>query len=83
MAFDPPTFRAMAGDTITWVTRDPVPHTVTAADGAWDSGELLRGESFTTVLTETGSVAYSCRYHPLMTATIEPITTNAPITRAA
>lgn len=54
------------GDTITWLNVGVVPHTVTAADAAWDSGELAPGQRFTLVVGAPGDTPYVCRYHPTM-----------------
>jgi plastocyanin len=59
------------GDTITWTNEDLVPHTVTAKDGRWDSGELAPGDSFVVVVDTGGTVPYVCRYHPTMSGTLD------------
>ena len=63
------------GDTITWTNRDIVPHTVTAEDADWDSGEILPGETWTMTVTEETfaemSGAYFCGYHPVMRSSLE------------
>lgn len=67
LAFSPATLAVRAGDTVTWINRDVVPHTATGPDGAWDSGLLVAGARFTTVIGETGPGTYRCAYHPVMT----------------
>lgn len=67
LAFQPDTLRAILGDTVSWVNRDIVPHTVTAPGERWDSGELDPGQSFALVLNRVGVVRYLCRYHAGMT----------------
>jgi plastocyanin len=69
-AFSPDTLSVSAGTTVTWVNNDTVPHTVTATDGSFDSGNLAPGESFTHTFSSAGSFAYLCNYHPNMTATV-------------
>jgi plastocyanin len=59
------------GDTVSWTNEDLVPHTVTARDGTWDSGEITPGESFVLVVDTSGTVPYLCRYHPTMTGTLD------------
>lgn len=71
MAFGPSTLSVKAGTTITWINDDVVPHTVTADDGAFDSGLLQPGESFSYTFNDAGSVAYHCSLHPLMRAKLE------------
>jgi len=54
------------GDTIRWINRDPVPHTATAADSAWDSGRLESGEAWDLVVGDGDAGNYLCAYHPTM-----------------
>ena len=68
--FDPPMLTVPVGTTVTWTNLDQAPHTATATDGAFDSGNLNRGQSFSFTFVEAGSFAYVCRYHPNMKGTI-------------
>ena len=58
------------GDTIEWVNRDNIPHTVTAnlaphgGVNLFDSGILALGETFRFVPGETGVFEYFCQVHP-------------------
>ena len=61
-----------AGDTLVFVNHDAVPHTATAADGTWDTGEIPANGTRTVVVGETGIGAYKCAFHPTMTATLTP-----------
>jgi len=65
--FTPATFSARAGDTVTWVNKGQVPHTATAAGGAFDL-PLAPGASASTVLQKPGTIKYVCTYHSYMTA---------------
>ena len=67
--FDPQVLQARVGDEVTWVNDDPIPHNVTG--GALDSGMMMGGAEYTTVLTEAGTVEYECTLHPGMTGTLE------------
>jgi amicyanin len=69
-AFDPPTLRVAAGTTVTWTNRDAIPHTMTAHDGGFDSGELAKGQSYSHRFDVPGTYAYHCHPHPNMTGTI-------------
>jgi plastocyanin len=73
--YDPELLPVRVGDTVTWTNRDIVPHTVTAEDADWDSGEILPGETWTmTVTGETFaemSGKYFCGYHPSMQSALE------------
>lgn len=70
-AFQPGTLAVAVGDTVTWVNRDIVPHTVTARDGTWDSNELPPGEQFTLIVASAEATPYYCRYHPTMVGAFE------------
>ena len=63
LVFEPKTITVNAGDTITWTNQDQVPHTVTAADGSFDSGNIDAGQTFSHTFTTAGTVAYYCKYH--------------------
>ena len=56
---------------MTWVNDDQAPHTATANDGAFDSGTLQPGQSFSFTFTQPGTTyAYYCAIHPSMTGTV-------------
>ncbi len=64
-----------AGTPVTWTNLDGAPHTVTAGapgnkTGAFDSGSLSRGETFTQTFDQKGSFAYFCAIHTNMRATV-------------
>lgn len=60
-----------AGDTVTWINRDIVPHTATAKDKSWDSGTIKSGKSKSVVITKSLEGNYYCRFHPRMKSTLE------------
>ncbi len=66
IAFQPAALDAAPGDTVVWHNRDIVPHTVSAADHAWDSGNLPPDSSFSLVVPPRDSLPYGCRYHTNM-----------------
>jgi plastocyanin len=70
-AFDPATAEVTVGTIVTWTNDDAAPHTVTSDDGAFDSGRLEPGESFSFTFEEAGSFPYHCDIHLSMTASIE------------
>jgi len=69
-AFSPPMLTITAGDTVTWTNEDAVAHTATSATGAFDSGDLAQGASFSFTFTTEGTYAYICTPHPEMTGQI-------------
>lgn len=59
------------GTTVTWVNQDPGQmHTVTAVDGAFDSGFLDTGASWSHTFDEVGEFEYYCLPHPWMRAKV-------------
>lgn len=68
--FMPATLTIAPGSTVSWFNDDSLPHTVTAVDGSWDSGNLAPGDRFERRFDAAGTFAYLCRYHPGMTGTI-------------
>jgi plastocyanin len=69
LEFTPVEVRARVGDTVEWVNTDFIAHTATALNGDWDV-RIDRGATGRVTLTKAGVVAYYCRYHPNMKATI-------------
>ena len=69
-AFTPATLTIPAGTTVTWTNNDTVPHTATASDGSFDSGNLNPGQSFSFTFATPGSYPYVCQYHAGMKGTI-------------
>jgi plastocyanin len=70
VAFQPADIEVPAGTTVEWTNDDPFAHTVTARDGAFDSGSMDGGETFSQVFSEPGTVEYYCAIHPSMTGTV-------------
>jgi YVTN family beta-propeller protein len=70
MAFNIPSITIKAGQTITWVNKDTITHTVTFDQGGWDSGPLDPGKSYTLTLSTPGQYSYHCSIHPFMTGKV-------------
>jgi plastocyanin len=68
MRFDPPTLTVQAGDSVTWVNKDLVPHTASAP--AFDTQTIAPNASLTLTIEKPGSYAYACRFHPGMLGTL-------------
>ena len=59
------------GAELTFANDDSVPHTMTADDGAFDSGQVEGGDTATvTAPSEPGDHAFHCEIHPQMQATL-------------
>lgn len=61
--FEPQRMVIAPGDTVVWTNEGSSPHTVTADDGAFDSGEIAPGESFKRTFGKKGVYFYFCAYH--------------------
>lgn len=66
--FTPAFLEVHPGDKIRWTNQDLTPHTATAEDGSWDTGELKKGQSAIVDVTENMSATYICAFHPQMLA---------------
>ena len=55
--------RIQPGQTVEWTNEGQAPHTVTADDASWESGDLPPGASFSRTFDAPGIYTYSCRYH--------------------
>jgi plastocyanin len=62
-AFSPGSLTIDPGTRVTFVNEGTNPHTVTADDGGFDSGNLDPGESFSVTADDLGSLTFHCRYH--------------------
>jgi len=70
LAFGPATMTVAVGDTVTWTNADSAPHTVSAENGAFDSGNVDEGQTFSFTFRAPGTYDYRCDYHNEMTATV-------------
>jgi plastocyanin len=70
MRFGSGTLTVTPGTTVEWVMRDQMPHTVTADSGAFDSGTLSAGGTFSHTFDEPGTHTYYCKLHPNMRGTV-------------
>jgi plastocyanin len=70
-AFVPASKTIAAGTTITFTNKDGFAHTVTSGvpgtpDGAFDSGSLASGATFTHMFSTKGTIKYFCTIHGAM-----------------
>lgn len=68
--FEPSTLTIAAGETVRWFNDDALPHTVSATDGSWDSGNVGPGQAFERRFDTAGGARYVCLYHPGMVGAI-------------
>jgi len=69
-AFVPATITISAGQSITWTNTDPVDHTTTGNNNAWDSGAMLPNATFSMTFAQPGTYAYECTIHPFIRGTV-------------
>jgi plastocyanin len=69
-AFQPASLEVPAGTTVTWMNSGAATHTVSADNGAFDSGRLAPGTSFSQPFDTAGTFTYHCEIHPQMIGTI-------------
>jgi plastocyanin len=65
-AYKPETVTIRPGQSVRFVEDDETPHTVTAVDKSFDSGNLDKGKSWTHAFASEGTYAYFCAYHTYM-----------------
>ena len=69
-SFNPSSITVAAGNSITWTNAGTVSHTTTADSGAWNSGPLRPGASFSQTFNTAGTFSYHCMIHPTMVGTV-------------
>jgi plastocyanin len=94
--FDPTIFRVQPGDTVTWINKDSVPHSVLGANGSWGGFDSIRrdGGEVSYRFVDAGVYPYVCTFHVGMVGAVvvgngkaagstRSVTTNAgPVTLA-
>ena len=63
--YEQPTLTVKRGTTVSFVNKDPFPHTVTAP-GKFDSKEIGAGKTWKYKATKAGTYDYICTLHPNM-----------------
>jgi len=69
-AFQPGSVEVPVGGSVTWTNNGSATHTVTSDSGAFDSGQLAPGASFSQTFDTAGTFTYHCSIHPQMTGTV-------------
>ena len=69
-AFSPDNLSIKVGDTVTWINNDSYAHTVKAAKGEFDSGNMASGAKFSFTFDKEGTYDYICGIHTFMTGKI-------------
>ena len=69
-SFTPMEITIARGTQVTWVNKDDVPHTVVSVDRKFKSRALDTDEKFSFTFQDSGTYAYFCSVHPMMTGKI-------------
>jgi plastocyanin len=69
-SYMPNELQVKVGTTVMWTNNDSVNHTVTADNGAFDSGPFDKGATYSFTFNEAGTFSYHCTIHPKMTGVI-------------
>ncbi|WP_292937802.1 cupredoxin family copper-binding protein [Noviherbaspirillum sp.] len=70
MRYTPQTLEVKAGDTVVWENKDAFPHTATAENRSFDSGEIASDGTWKFKAARKGVFNYVCTLHPTMKATL-------------
>ncbi|HEY1912578.1 MAG TPA: plastocyanin/azurin family copper-binding protein [Vicinamibacterales bacterium] len=69
-AFAPNPITVSVGGMVTWTNNDSITHTSVANAGAWSSGSIAPGGTFSMTFPAAGSFPYHCSIHPGMVGTV-------------
>ncbi|HEX7088060.1 MAG TPA: plastocyanin/azurin family copper-binding protein [Vicinamibacterales bacterium] len=67
-SFAPVVLTIRQGDSVTWVNKDPFPHTAASGAAGFGSPIILAGKSWTHTFEKKGEFDYVCTLHPTMKA---------------
>jgi plastocyanin len=70
-AYDPDPVEIEEGGKVIWINRDAEPHTATAEDDSFDTGDLEEGKLASETFKKPGTYRYICSIHPEMRGTVE------------
>lgn len=70
-SFSPKRLQVSVGDIIRWTNEDLAPHTATADEFGWDTGEITTNASGEIVVSEGMETSYFCAFHPHMKGALE------------
>jgi len=69
VGYQPATITVKRGATVSFVNKDPYPHTVTSA-GNFDSKDIAAGKTWKYTAKKAGRFDYICTLHPNMKGTL-------------
>ncbi len=68
--FNPTSVTVNVGDTVTWMKNSEFPHTSTASNRAWDSGNITPGGRYAFTFRNVGTYRFFCAYHEGQVGTV-------------
>ena len=68
--FKPAHITIKRGTRVRWINKDRAHHTATANKGAFNSGLLRKGQSYSHTFKRAGKKWYHCRPHPFMRGSV-------------
>ncbi len=68
--YDPEPVTVKAGTEIAWTNTDSAPHTATADDGSFDTGNLDQDQTGSVTFGKPGEIGYICDIHPFMVGSV-------------
>jgi plastocyanin len=71
--YSPDSLTVRAGTKIRITNRDGTAHTLTADNGAFDSGTIGAGQTRDLVISKPGTYTFHCLFHAFMTGTIKVV----------
>lgn len=82
--FAPAEVWVTAGGSVSWTNNQAgMPHTITSADGLWDSGPVAPSETFVMSFSDVGDFAYGCTIHLSMQGVVHVVDDASEIPPAA
>jgi plastocyanin len=68
--FKPAEITIKPGTRVRWINKDSTKHTATANNGAFNSGLLRKGQTFSRTFRTVGKQGYHCKPHPFMRGSV-------------
>jgi plastocyanin len=69
-AFNPQSITVAVNSMVTWTNKDNMTHNVTSTTGAFVSGNIAPGATYTHQFTTAGTYNYTCTIHAGMTGSV-------------
>jgi plastocyanin len=70
-AFTPESVTITVGQSVQFINDDDLPHTVTATDKSFDSGNIDPKHNWSYTFAKAGTYVYGCTYHSWMHGTVK------------